>query len=235
MADFKRVPVERPLPPNWLPTLGWMLAIGVTVAVVKPWDLGGAPPPPSQQPTAVAAGTEAPPPRSDGRRYDPRLFGGREPDPKWELWPAGYVVFFGIAGPVRVDGQDAPDPSDRPRPSPSPGLQSPPATPDPGDGFVVDLGPADHLIALGINTPLDVRVVDVRLWAADGGRCCGLPVSIVRLETLWESDHFTVIGVEDPVAAGEAGPWPSGEYRLELVLADRELRMVRLHVDPPTG
>ncbi len=247
MADFKRVPVQRPLPPNRLPTLGWAAAIVIAVAVVKPWDLsrGGADQPvASAQQTAQPAATE-PASRSDQRRYDPRLFGGREPDPAWELWPAGYVVFFGIAGPVRVDGQEEPGGSDPPGASPSPGPASaaptgpagtsPTTSPHPAEGFVVDLGPADHLVALGINTPRDVRVVDVRLWTEVVGRCCDVPVSIVRLPTLWESGHFTVIGIEDPELNGEAGPWPPGEYRLDLLTADEETRRVRLRVGPPTS
>jgi hypothetical protein len=254
MADFRRVPVQRPLPPNRLSTLAWAAAIVIAVAVVKPWDFGrgGADQPlATAQPTARAAATE-PPGRTGARRYDPRLFGDREPDPAWELWPAGYVVFFGISGPVRVGGQDEPGASDPPVPSPPPGGPSavatgasaaptrpagaaPSASPDPAEGFVVDLGPADHLIALGINTPSDVRVVDVRLWTEHGGACCDRPVEIVRLPTLWESRHFTVIGVADPQAAGEAGAWLPGEYRLDLLTADDETRRVRLRVGAPTS
>ena len=34
--------------------------------------------------------------------YDHELFGIYEPEPRWELWPAGYLVSFGYA--IRIGG-----------------------------------------------------------------------------------------------------------------------------------
>lgn len=250
MADFQRVPVERPLPRNWLPTLGWGLAIGIGVVVLKPWAGGTGPEPMLTSAPSVVVAAE-PTPGTDRRRYDPRLFGGREPDPAWELWPAGYVVQFGMAGPLRVDGHGPPGPSPHPAPSARPVASTPPqetadpgaspvarpsaTAPGPAGAFVVDLGPTDHLIALGINHPSEVVILEVRLWAQQGETCCPVAVPIVHLETTWPSDHFVVIGIEDPDAPGADGPWPPGEYRLDLLLAAGEVREVRLRVDPPAS
>lgn len=259
MADVPTVPLGRPPARNWLPAVTWTSLIVLAVVLVKPWGEPG-PAAPQPTPTHMAAssdGAAAATPRTDALGYDPRLFGGREPDPAWELWPAGYVVQFGFAGPLPVLGQpgSSPGPGSSPAPSPGPVASGPPApshdpgasgdpgpspvtappTPTPSprgtEGPVVDLGPTNHLIALGINTPLDVQVVDFALWFADPGRaCCERRLEIIRLPTLWESLHFTAIAVvsaDDPLVPG---PWPVGEYRLDLATASGEVRSVRLRV-----
>lgn len=238
MAEFERVPL-RPRPSrNWLPTIGLAFAAFLALAIVKPWES-------SQNATADA---ESPAPtfyvrpteRTGPRDYDPRLFGGREPDPAWELWPAGYVVQFGLAGPVKVHGQDgsSPPPDGTAAPSAVPTSSTAPFpvasadAPEPSDpGDVVDLGPSDHLVALGINTPLDVRVEKVTLWRVEEGRASLVP--IVRLPTLWESDHFIVIAPEDPAAGGQPTVWEPGLYRIDLTTSTKEIREVRLRVRPP--
>jgi hypothetical protein len=244
MADLQRVPVDRPLPRSWLPTLLSALALVIALAVVKPWgDRSGIAPAgtaraspqlSSAEPTRLA-------PRSE---YDPRLFGSREPDPAWELWPAGYVVEFGLAGPLPVHGQDGPSPGTSPKTSaePKPGASAAPPASPPGPSagsaineHVVDLGPTDHLIALGINTPADVRVETIWLWFYTGPDCCLESVAILRLPTSWESRHFSVIAVADPAHPDQPGDWPPGEYRLDLVTIGAEVRSVRLRVSPPVN
>lgn len=241
MAEFQPVPIGRPPPRSWLPALGSALAIILALAVVKPWrgpefgDRVAVAPSPSAG--AVTARTARP--RADRTTYDPRLFGYREPDPAWELWPAGYVVEFGIAGPVVVRGQESPAPSGDVPPSTAPGATHDggprPSAPVPGspDEHVVDLGAADHLIALGINTPAHVRVVEVMLWKQAGAVCCDQAVPIIRLPAPWDSDHFLVIGIADPDRPGDTARWLAGEYRLDLVTVGGEVRSVRLRVAAP--
>ena len=240
MAEFQPVPIGRPPPRSWLPALGSVLGIIVALAIVKPWQPAqiGDPGAHAATPSADVATPLATLPRSDRHTYDPRLFGNREPDPAWELWPAGYVVQFGMAGPVQVHGQESASPSGGPGASTKPaGSAAPdPSSNAPGSSppeHVVDLGPADHLIALGINTPADVRVVEVRLWAEGRRQCFCADVPIVRLPTLWESGHFVVIGIADPDRPDDTGPWVPGEYRLELETADGDVRSVRLRVSAP--
>ena len=241
MAEIQRVPVGRALPPSWLPTIGTVTAIVLALAVVKPWG-PAAPPAPTAAPSSAAGPSTGPDQgtRADRNAYEPRLFGHREPDPAWELWPAGYVVEFGIAGPLVVTGHD-PFASDEPvgsaAPSPPPAVGAsaqPPSTVPPG-GPVVDLGAADHLIALGINTPADVRVDDVVLWLFRGESCCLEVIPIVRLPTPWPSDHFIAIGIADPARPGEPAGWLVGEYRLDLILRSGEMRSIRMRVTEPIG
>jgi hypothetical protein len=218
-----------------LPALGSSLAIILALAVVKPWHALGpgevAEPPASASAGAAAARTPAPQRERD--IYDPRLFGSYEPTPAWELWPAGYVVEFGIAGPVDVHGQESAGPSAGPA-SASPAAPAPASDPPlPGFVPVVDLGPSDHLIALGVNTPAAVRVTEITLWMQAGATCCDQLVPIIRLPTLWESQHFHVIGIADPSRPGEAGPWLAGEYRLDLRTVDGVVRSVRLRLSAP--
>jgi hypothetical protein len=243
MAEFQPVPIGRPAPRSWLPAIGAALAIVLLLAIVEPW----APPDPAAPGAGVAAvptGVVAPAtarPRPDRDSYDPRLFGLHEPGPAWELWPAGYVVEFGIAGPRVVRGQETAGPSQRSDETAEPegtgtiGAPAPTPTPPPlaPEGDVVDLGPADHLIALGINTPADVRIADVRLLQQGRRRCFCVDVRLVRLPTPWASKHFVVIGIADPERPGEPGPWIPGEYLLELVTVEGDVRAVRVRVSAP--
>jgi hypothetical protein len=241
MTELQRVPVGRPLPPSWLPTLGAATAIVLALVVVKPW--GGASPSPATTTTPSAAAApstrQVGAQRADRDVYEPRLFGHREPDPAWELWPAGYVVEFGLAGPLPVDALEDPTASKEPArqasPSPKPAGRSPqpPRQTVPPGGPVVDLGAADHLIALGINTPSTVQVDDVVLWLYRGENCCLEVIPIVRLPTPWPSRHFVAIGIADPERPGEPTSWLIGEYRLDLLLGSGETRSIRLRVTEP--
>ncbi len=232
MAEFLPTQVDRPSHRSWLPTLGSVALFVLALVIVKPWGPAATPLPTTAPTIQSRASPVVATPRFDRTAYDPRLFGSREPDPAWELWPAGYVVEFGISGPLPVH---SPGPSGaasqaplRSDPAPSPSKVEPPGE------RVVDLGPADHLIALGINTPADVRVVDLRLWILRV-RCCDAALAYVRLPTLWESSHFIVVGVEDPDRPGTPGPWPVGEFRLDLVLQTGEVRSIRFRVTAPLG
>jgi hypothetical protein len=255
MAEFERVPL-RPRPDrNWLPTAGLAFAVFLVLVIVKPWE----------SPRSATAGDPTPPPtffirpteRTGAPDYNPILFGLREPDPAWELWPAGYVVRFGMAGPVKVQGHDgaspapgasAPSASAAPGSSTEPGTSGAPeatAPPEPGatplmpppptEPGVIDLGPADHLVALGINMPLDFRVISLELEFERGEDCCLETVRYIHLPTLWESDHFVVIAPEDPQAKGQPDAWNAGEYALFLAAQDGELREIRFVVRPAGG
>jgi hypothetical protein len=243
MADLQRVPVNRPLPKSWLPTLLSALGFLVALAIVKPWEDRSAPSVASTSIVSPAPPSAVPTPRVVRSAYDPRLFGFREPDPAWELWPAGYVVEFGIAGPLPVGGQGAASASPMPTDAPEPPVgASPDAPPEPGasagpaaDAHVVDLGPTDHLVALGINTPADVRVERIALWLSTGAPCCPEAVPILRLPTLWDSRHFLVIGVADVAQPHLPGDWAPGEYRLALTTVTGDVRSVRFRVAAPVG
>lgn len=229
MAEFRRRPVRRPDRRSWLTATLAAFGILLVIATLKPWEDRAVGRAESPAPVSPSRQTSAPTERTPRFAYDPRLFGIREPDPAWELWPAGYVVEFGISGPLPVHGQDG---------APS---QGPPSSAsldpfEPADGpFVVDLGPADHLVALGINTPEDVRVERIELWRLTDQSCCFEAVQILRLPTLWDSPHFLVVAVADAAQPHVAGKWAPGRYRLELTTVTGEERVLQLRVAQPVG
>jgi hypothetical protein len=97
----------------------------------------------------------------------------------------------------------------------------------------IRIGQADNLVVLGINTPLDVDVVHIRLLRYEGSRMVLVPV--VVLPTPWPVGHFHVIGMESPDGTDLLGAWRPGFYRLDLVLADGSGdRSVVVQIDPPS-
>ena len=243
MAEFERVAL-RPRPKrDWLPSAGIVVAALIGLAILKPWGASG-PGVSSADATALPTFFVRPTERTGPRPYDPILFGGREPDPAWELWPAGYVVEFGLAGPVKVQGprgaspapgesaaplQSAPPVAASPSPKPARSAFPSPPVPTPVvDDGVVDLGTTSHLVALGINTPADVHIETVTLSRLAGDALT--PVPVVRLTTYFESTHFIVIAPEDPAAPGQTIPWAPGRYRLVLAGAFGEVREIDLRV-----
>jgi hypothetical protein len=231
MADLKRVMPPGRRPDRWLPA--WIAAITfiVLVAIAKPWGRGAAPLPafPSASVATPAAS------RLAGRgRYDPALFGQDAPDPAWQLWPAGYVVDFGLAGPVTMTTESSASPSAPPSP---PGRRPPPsASPAPSfdGGDPIRIGQADNLVVLGINTPADVDVVQFRLTRLEGTTSVVVP--IVVLATPWPVHYFHVIGIESPDASDVLGSWRAGIYRLSLIGGDGVLiRSVVVSIDAPSG
>jgi hypothetical protein len=231
MADLKRVMPPGRKPDRWLPA--WIAAITfiVLVAIAKPWGRGAAPLPafPSASVATPAAS------RLAGRgRYDPALFGQDAPDPAWQLWPAGYVVDFGLAGPVTMTTESSASPSAPPSP---PGRRPPPsASPAPSfdGGDPIRIGQADNLVVLGINTPADVDVVQFRLTRLEGTTSVVVP--IVVLATPWPVHYFHVIGIESPDASDVLGSWRAGIYRLSLIGGDGVLiRSVVVSIDAPSG
>lgn len=230
MADLRRVAPLGRRPDRWLPASVAAVSILILIAVAKPW--GGPPVPLAVFPSVTPRPPEATRPPGRGR-YDPALFGADAPDPAWQLWPAGYVVDFALAGPVPIE----PSGSGRtasPEPAPSPLTSGPPTSPPPyGSAIPIRIGQADNLVVLGINTPLDVDVVRIRLLRYQGGKTVGVPV--IPLRTPWPVSHFYVIGMESPDGTDLLGTWRPGFYRLDLVVADGSVvRSVVVQIDPPS-
>jgi hypothetical protein len=235
MAELRRVVPPDRKPDRWLPASIAAVTILTLIAIAKPW--GG-----PAVPLAVLPSVTPPPvhaTRPPGRgQYDPALFGRDAPEPGWQLWPAGYVVDFGLAGPVPIEsggpGGDARmSPTPKPSPPSSPTGRPSGSPPPYGTAVPIRIGQADNLVVLGINTPLDVDVVRIRLVRYEGRRTVTVPV--VTLPTPWPVGHFHVIGMESPDGTDLLGAWQPGFYRLDLLIADGSVvRSVVVQIDPPS-
>lgn len=235
-----------------LGAIGWLVAIALAIAIVKPWGDGAgasladltSPP----LPTASPSPTPTPPPQVgfSGLAYDPSIFGNREPEAKWGIWPAGYLVTFGFV--IQVPAS----------PSPSPGAPGAPAggsTPTPAaPSATFDTGPAasrsgvpdgpvwpslfevpegDHLLLIGINMPRGYAVRSAQLgrYAADGSV---IPVETERLRAPWP-DHFAVFGIATGSDDGRLDVWPPGRYRLDLTFEPGRIgRSIEIRIAGPT-
>jgi hypothetical protein len=208
-----------------------VLAVFV-ILIVKPWGEGrrttAATPSASPTPGYIAPSRgPAATPRADGAHvYDPALFGRFAVTPRWELWPTVYVYKFGLSGPLDLGGSGQPGASGQP--------VTPPASPPPDAGQLVDIGASDLLVVLGLNTPNDTRIVDARLWRfpADGSP---LRMALRELPPPWPVQTFHVYGLAFPGDADPSvvAPWPPGIYRLDLLVdPDAQIRRIGLAVRP---
>ena len=125
----------------------------------------------------------------------------------WGVWPAGYLVTFGFA--MRADPSAGP--------SADPATSSPPAPTSAADipawPAGIDLPVGNHLLLIGINTPLDYHVRTARLTRL-GPDAAGTVVPLIRPTSPWPL-HFTVIGVDGGFGAERpavlaAGHLPAG-------------------------
>ena len=145
--------------------------------------------------------------------------------PRWEIWPTAYVYKFGLSGPLAID-------STRQRSRRVRAAGGPPASPPPGAGQLIDVGAADLLMVLGLNTPSESRILDARLWQFPSA---GPPVrrALRELPPPWPVDTFHVYGLLSP---GDADPyvvagWTPGVYRLDLLVdPGAEIRRIGLLV-----
>jgi hypothetical protein len=202
-----------------------VIVIGILVAIIKPW--GTTTPAPlarataAPTPVAVTPRPGPPTPFDAFANYDHELFGIYEPEPRWELWPAGYLVSFGYA--IRIGSVDpsASQPPTPPAASASPGrpVGSPVTTDAPASGephwpATITIADGNHLGLIGVNTPLGYEVASVAVvrMTADGSE---QPLDVVKPQSQWPS-HFTVIGIADDTGREAIENWPAGQYRLDL-------------------
>jgi hypothetical protein len=239
MSELK--PVSRP--PFLLDGRGGIALVAVVIALlvvlVKPWGTGTSPglaTIPTAEPTATATPTAAPTPLAsptldvgDGvsRPYDPLIFGDKELQPTWGLWPAGYLVTFGFAMNTEPTAAPAASPAGSPsRASLDPGA---PLWPE-----AIDIPLGNHLLLIGVSTPRGYRVDTVSLTRStlDGGT---EDVPTVRPPSPWPT-HFTVIGIDVGRGSARTAFWTPGTYELSLTIEPGAIaRTVEVRVDrPPT-
>jgi hypothetical protein len=213
MADIQRVPGPG------APFLGRGNAAAVAVVVLvavliaKPWGGATAGPEATAQPLpSVAAPTAAPTPVAAGYAFDQSIFGPFEPSPEWSIWPAGFfVTVLYVSRETHEDPGPPPSPAVSGSAGPSPtvsGEQDWPA--------VIRIGPGDHLLWLGMDTPVEWTVREAMVWRlGDGGARTAVPVA--QLASAW-GPHFSVIGIPLVIGSDRLTIWPHGSYELEVTL-----------------
>jgi hypothetical protein len=217
MSDLQRVPAPR-LP---FARHGDVAALGLLVIVaaliVKPWGETSAALDAGSRPTASPAATPAPTAIEAGYAYDQSIFGPFEPNPEWSVWPAGFFVTVLYVTretqPTPVPGSPAPATGS---PAPTGAATGGPSGTEADWPAVVTIGPGDHLLWLGINTPIEWSARKATVWRETAGSP-RTAVPVVRLPSSW-GPNFIVIGI--PVAAGSERLtiWPQGSYVVEVTL-----------------
>jgi hypothetical protein len=227
MSDLK--PVSRP--PFLLDGRGGMVfavvAIAVALAILKPWGTGGARAPiPSQAVVASPSPTPTDTPNpTDGysRVYDPLIFGDRQLQADWGLWPAGYLSTFGFA--MRSDQSSPPG-----GPSASGPTASQPAAPVWPNAIDIPLG--NHLLLIGVSTPIGFKVDRIHMTRfLASGRTEVVP--LLELPSPWPN-HFAVIGIDGGLGANRPIFWAAGRYRLDLMIDPGSIqRSIEVRVEGP--
>ena len=246
MSDLTRVNgPSSPLHGTSARIIGVVL-VGITLAILKPW--AGAGPEPAARSSPRPTASSAPVPSTVAiANYDPSVFGEYEPEPDWELWPAGHLVSFGFA--MRIDGGTRSAAPTLPSPSgePAPSSSGPPVAPTqdagrPGAGrdaagpvwpSAISITASSHLALIGVNMPLghDVRAA---LWRLDDdGTSTGYPV--IELPSPWPK-HFVVLAMDDGSGRAPRESWPTGRYRLDLWFEPGAIaREIEIDIDAREG
>src|SRR4029077_8962409 len=77
----------------------------------------------------------------------------------------------------------------------------------------IDITEGNHLLVLGISTPVGYQVPEIGLFRSEtSGRRSRAEREI--LPPPWP-DHFTVIGIRGSAPDGSLQVWPDGDYRLD--------------------
>jgi hypothetical protein len=245
-----------------------LVIVFLLLALIKPWGNGEQtavlPPgfssgPPATPAAAAVAVAASPTPFDPFANYDHEIFGVYEPEPRWELWPAGYLVSFGYA--IRIESTPSGAPSSvstgvttpaasagpsvapssaRPSASVAPGVSAtPPASASGAPVGDEPLWPAtirithgNELAMIGVNMPLGYRVTGIGIVRTTGGADESLPVTTPASD--WPS-HFTVIALADANGGAALDHWPPGDYRLELTFEpDHIVRTIGVEIEAPT-
>jgi hypothetical protein len=194
-----------------------IVVAAILIALIKPWGTG--------RPASPTGGVASPPasPSPSGADIAARgtglsdflTFGTNEPPPGWELWPAGNLASFYFAMRIGIDPTPVAEPSGPAvAPSPSIGDRRGPDGAVPADWPTIRIPAGSTLDLVGINHPVGRAVALVSFVALDAPR--GAPIHAVLATSPWP-DHFTIFGLATG-ATDELGPWPTGHYRLTVLV-----------------
>jgi hypothetical protein len=212
-----------------------VIVVAVGLAFFKPWGSDSAPtrgdrtglaatpsPSPSPSPTPDPLDTIS-------RKYDPLIFGDRELQPDWGLWPAGYLTTFGFAMRAEPSSQPQPAGASPALPSAVASSRDLPIWPN-----VIDVVLGNHLLLMGISTPTDYSVDSVHITRerADG---TWEEVPILLLPPPWPR-HFKVVGIDGGFGPARPIFWVPGHYQLDVIIDPGQIeRSIKIDVEGPTG
>lgn len=198
----------------------------VGAAIVKPWQAppfqGETYPGQSARATGLARGSAAAP-APDPRTSPPSLPAFADAVKPHDSWGVRAVVIDDAASTV----------GGRPLTDQWQELAVPPATDDAGPVLGVSEGvgtPGHRVVAIEITTPRDSLALDVRFWRLDGAagarRVLAIPTAGPGAGSwLWQPD---------PANATPGGGWPDGDYRIDVLLAQRIVHVItRIHAESP--
>jgi hypothetical protein len=240
MSDMIRVPgPSSPLEGRSAKIIA-VIVIGVLVAIIKPW--GTSAPDSAARPSPVLPSPSRTPAPSFPAvaNYDPEVFGIYEPEARWELWPAGYLVSFGYA--IRIDSVTTGTSAGIGPSLAPPSASVPPPTPVPSkppDGgpiwpSIITVSSGSHITLLAVNTPRSYSIESIRVARIDAAAHQS-EVAIVRPPSPWP-DHFTIIGIDQGNGRDARADWPPGHYRVEMRFSPGPIeRSVDILIDEPDG
>ncbi|MEA2578494.1 MAG: hypothetical protein QOD78_2082 [Chloroflexota bacterium] len=220
MAELQPVP-NKPSPVAGREgTVAVLLGIALLVVIAKPWgtEADRAAATASPFPSHTAEPSTAADRDSD---LQVALFGPFEPTPEWSIWPAGY--FVSVMYVARAPRAEA-------RPSLAPSASSPPGSEWPAR---IEVGEQDHLLWLGIDTPLGFKLETATLRRANADGTSTI-VDTRRIPSPWPS-HFSVVALPHGTTDTTLTVWPAGSYRLQLAVSPGDIRRtieISIHTVP---
>ena len=196
-----------------------LLVIALLAVIVKPWgsmtdraDATASPFPSNTAEPSTAVDKD-----SD---LQVALFGPFEPTPEWSIWPAGY--FVSVMYVARA-------PRTEPGSSLAPAASAPPGAEWPAR---IEVGEQDHLLWLGIDTPLGFKLETATLRRANPDGTSTI-VDTRMIPSPWPS-HFSVVALPRE-STDTLTVWPAGDYRLQLGVSPGDIRRtieVSIHTVP---
>jgi hypothetical protein len=240
MSDLRPVTVSSSRTDRYVGRLIVVVVVAIVIAVAKPWGSDAPPPRVAAVPVATPTPTPSltPAPSHAPRAYDFLAWGTNEPPPGWELWPAGTLSSFSFA--MRIDvGPHPVIPADGsgvaigvPSPGPSAGSSARVQAPAiPGTWPKVDIPAGSSLELVGVNHPIEYRVAIAGLFSldADGGESA---LHAIAAPSPWPG-HFMIVGLGSNDGSAGMEPWPTGRYRLDIVISPGEVeRSIEIVVEP---
>lgn len=232
MTETQRVQAPRPPLGGRGDIVAILLLVLVSVLILKPWGTPAAAPRPGPNPFATPPSESAPTVVQPGYPYEQAIFGPFEPAAEWSIWPAGFFVsvqYVTRAARETPGADESVAPTGEPQPTGG-------ASDQQGWPSVITIGPGDHLLWLGLDTPREWRVFDVAVWlVGDGGARSAVPA--VKLPSEW-GPNFTVLGLPVSPGSDRLTIWPTGSYEVVVLLepgpVQKTFRLEILTVPPPS-